>query len=196
MWKEPLRAMYVKYDISDYIDAGYTISRACLVQGAQTGGQAYMFAVDCPDNDLVMGDVYNTVPKHNTNNIAGSYDIGTVTSTYRNEVDMQLTCPGARKDNNAVFDISKYVSNKITSGEKSFTLMEFPRYAGGYVWLYNVPQLYIEFTKGSKPFFIFCRSIAKICFFKRSKGYKSDVEHQCRPPFEKNSIQPESRGLR
>lgn len=149
MWKEPLRAMYVKFDISDYIDAGYTISRACLVQGAQTGGQAYMFAVDCPDNDLVMGDVYNTVPKHNTNNIAGSYDIGTVTSTYRNEVDMQLTCPGVKKDNNAVFDISKYVANKITSGENSFTLMEFPRYAGGYVWLYNVPQLYIEFTKGS-----------------------------------------------
>lgn len=150
MWKEPQRAMYCKFDISEYINNGYTISKAYLSQGTQTGGQAYMFVVDCPDDDLVMGDVYNTVPKHNTSNMAGSFDIGTVTSTYRNEVDMQLTCPGVRSGNTSVFDISKYVANKITDGKTSFTIMEFPRYAGGYVWLYDTPQLYIEFTQGSE----------------------------------------------
>ncbi len=149
MWKEPLRAIYCKYDVSEYISKGYTISKAYLSQATQTGGQAYAFILDCPENDLVMGDVYNTVPKANTSKVVGSFDIGTVTPTYRDPVAMQMTCPGVNSANTSVFDISSYVAGKLTDGETSFTIMEYPRYANGYVWFFDMPQLYIEFTRGS-----------------------------------------------
>ncbi len=148
-WTQPKRALYHKFDMSEYLDKGYSITKAYIVQNGQTGGETYGVLLDCPADDLENGDNYLTVPEHDKTNIISKFSVGMKTDTYYDSTAMQYNFSGARSGDNFALDITNYVVSKIDSGSKSFTVMEYPRYTSGQIRFGNSAQLYIEFTKKS-----------------------------------------------
>ena len=159
-WTQPKRALYHKFDVSQYVDEGYSITKAYLVQNGQTGGETYGVLLDCPSDSLKNGDNYLTVPEHDKVNIISKFSVGMKTDTYYSPSAMQYNFSGARSEDNFALDITNYVTSKIAGGSNSFTVMEYPRYTSGQIRFGNSAQLYIEFTKKSDISLIDTSSLA------------------------------------
>lgn len=138
-WQKPLRALYHKFDMSEYIGNGYSVKSAYLIQRS---GNGHIMLADCPDNDLKSGDVYNTVPVHEKEAVKG-FSVGNGTNTYYSSADLRAKFSKARSDDNMAVDITDYVNKKIAEGNTSFTFMEYSRYAGDRACFSNYGQLYL-----------------------------------------------------
>ncbi|MCI5970374.1 MAG: Ig-like domain-containing protein [Oscillospiraceae bacterium] len=144
-WTEPKRAIYAKFDLSEYTDNGFSVTKAYIVQNSQTGGETYGILLDCPSDDLENGDNYLTAPAYDKEEIT-KYSVGIKTDTYFNSESMQYNFPGARSGDNFALDITNYAIKKLED-KNSFTVMEYPRYAKGQIRFGNLPTLYVEFVQ-------------------------------------------------
>jgi len=138
-WQKPLRALYHKFDMSEYIGNGYSVKSAYLIQKS---GNGHVMLADCPDNDLESGDVYNTVPMHEKEAAQG-FSVGNGTNTYYTPAELREKFSKARSDDNMAVNITDYVNKKIAEGNTSFTFMEYSRYAGDRACFSNYAQLYL-----------------------------------------------------
>lgn len=146
-WTEPKRAIYAKFDLSEYTNNGYAVTKAYILQNTQTGGETYGILLDCPSDDLENGDNYLTAPAYDKEEIT-KYSVGIKTDTYFNSEGMQYNFPGARSSDNFALDITNYAIKKLED-KNSFTVMEYPRYVKGQIRFGNLPALYIELAQKS-----------------------------------------------
>ena len=145
-WQKPKRALYHKFDFSKYVKAGYSVKGAYILQKS---GNGHVSIIDCPENDLEYGDVYNTVPDHEKKP-AVQFSVGSNTNTYYTADKMQERFPGSRSGDNMAVNITSYIKDKIAEGNTSFTFMEYARYAGDRACFSNYGQLYLELEKSAK----------------------------------------------
>ena len=143
-WVKPTRALYNKFDISEYLKSGYAVKKVYLLQNGSIGNGALF---DCPANDLENGDNYLTVPAMDPDGFISYFALGTSSEQYVSSDEIAFKFPGARKDDNFALDITDYVNEKIHRGETSFTFVEYARYMADRYCLYSTAQLYIEFTE-------------------------------------------------
>ncbi len=143
-WVKPTRVMYNKFDISEYLNSGYAIKRAYLLQNGTIGSGALY---DCPADTLKDGDNYLTAPAMNPDGLISHFSLGTNSEQYVSKEDLAYRFPGAGKDNNFALDITGYVNEKVRLGKTSFTFAEYARYTADRYCLYSTAQLYLEFTE-------------------------------------------------
>ncbi len=142
-WTQPERVLYYKFDLSAYLNSGYSVSRAVLLQAGPSA--RIISLIDCPEGDLQNGQNYLTVPSLSLQN---RFFIGNMENLNVGSDAIQNKYPGARSNDNCEIDITDYANNKVSQGDASFTYAMYPYYGGGtQIYFSNHPQLYIELAR-------------------------------------------------
>ena len=171
-WKKPTGAVYHKFDISKYIEDGYAIKKAYIIQNGSIGSGVFY---EAKTNDLENGDNYLTAPEINPDGFISYFSMGNESSNYLSEEDRANKFPGARKGDNFAVDITDYVNKKITFGETSFTMIEYAHYTADIYSVGNFAQLYVELT--DKPDISIIDTSAS-AFQKREFEVLAKAEHE------------------
>ena len=134
----PVESGFWKYDLSQYLDEGYGIEKAYILQNAEGRNYSTLLGMyDCADDTLENGMNYLTVPKASIDGLVTSFNV-----TNPENVDLSKY-PGVTNDYNLEFDVTEYVQKKTDKGT-GFTYMLYPKYDGSAYTFSSAPILYLK----------------------------------------------------